>query len=216
MLGVAHKKWKVWLQQLIVGISLAGALTSCSASSTEVRARLSAVTEKAILNDFLQAIHGPAVALEPGRTVTGELTSTDPVFLITVAPSAEYRTYFDLYRVTVDKPGDYEVTVVPKAGNAWFVQPIVIPIIRVLAPAGEVLATESSPHASAGRPHRSAMVHLSGSGDCFVFVGADNSEPGSVAGYDKAYFTPGFVSHLPLASCGEGKYSVSMKPIAAP
>src|SRR5262245_48987971 len=82
MFGVTHKKWKGWLQQLIVGVSLAGALTSCSASSAEVDAQLSAVTERAILNDFLQAIHGPAVALEPGRTVTGELTSTDPVFRI--------------------------------------------------------------------------------------------------------------------------------------
>src|SRR5262249_21325385 len=159
----------------------------------------------------------------------GELTPTDPVFRImaasgSVAPagtdtlgtSADYRTYFDLYRVTIDKPENYEVTVVPKAGNAWLVQPIIIPIIRVLGPAGEVLAAESAAHVSGGRPSRRAECHLMASGDYFVLVGADNSMSGGLAGYDQVRGPGLFRERVPLASCGEGKYSIRITPIEKP
>jgi len=237
MLGMAGNKWKRWLSQLISGISLAAVITSCSASSSEVRSQLSNVTQDAVLNDLDQALQEPAVALELGRIETGNLTSTDPVLLMrgrsaegvrspsgvdTVESSAEYRTYFDLYRVTVDKPGDYDVTVVPKAGNAWIVQPIIVPVIRVLTPTGELLATEESVRTWEDRPVRRAVVHLSASGDCFVLVGSDNSSPGRVAGHDRELlpatfsggtFTPGATIEAPLASCGAGKYTVEMKQI---
>src|SRR5437867_10037009 len=51
--------------------------------------RLSALTEDAVLRDFSLVVQKPAVVLKPGKTLVGDLSSTDPVFSVSMESSSE-------------------------------------------------------------------------------------------------------------------------------
>src|SRR5689334_1473192 len=124
---------KRWLPPLVAAVGLVCAVELAAASSKDVYARLLAIPAEAIVGDFSLAVRETATPLALGKTVWGQLATEDPVIRIASPKdtTAEYRTYFDLYRVDFETAGAYEIKVDAEPGNGIFTRSIVVLIVRV-------------------------------------------------------------------------------------
>jgi hypothetical protein len=139
------------------------------------------------------------------------------------AAEAGFRTHFDLYRVTITQGGGYEIEVDPREKGNGYRMTCISPVLYLLRPTGEILNTGQLKNLGKkelwGLPTTIIRRDLE-PGDYFVFVGADNSQPGQIVGFDNVstpgtsmngHYMPGVQIPVSVEASGKGRYTIRIK-----